>query len=68
MGLRWLRSRQLAIAILAHALDDDVVCDFYQRFKREIVADFPDDRWVLTAQDIQEWRTEITVEMGGGEE
>jgi hypothetical protein len=34
---------QLAIAILAHAYSDEFACEHYQQFKREVVAELPED-------------------------
>ena len=50
---------QLAIAILAHAYDDAVAGDLYQRFKREIVSELPEEGWTLTKQDLDTWRREV---------
>jgi len=47
---------QLAIAILAHAYDDEFAKSRYQRFKREVVAELPEDGWKLTKSDLDEWR------------
>ena len=50
---------QLAIAILAHAYNDEFACEHYQRFKREIVANLPEDRWTLRTSDLDVWRREV---------
>ncbi len=50
---------QLAIAILAHAYDDEFATDHYQRFKREIVAELPKSGWTLTKQDLDACRLEV---------
>jgi hypothetical protein len=34
---------QLAIAILVHAYDDEIAGNHYQRFKREVVSELPED-------------------------
>ena len=47
---------QLAIAILAHAFDDEFACEWYQQFKREVVANLPEDRWTLRASELDAWR------------
>ena len=47
---------QLAIATLAHAYDDAVAGDLYQRFKREVVSELPEEGWTLTKQDLDAWR------------
>lgn len=50
---------QLAIALLAHAIDDETACHYYQRFKQEVVAELPEDGWRLTSDDIETWLTEV---------
>ena len=50
---------QLAIAMLAHAFDDEFATDHYQRFKREVVAELPKSGWTLTKQDLDAWRREV---------
>ena len=50
---------QLAIAILAHAYDDEFATDHYQRFKREVVAELPKSGWTLTKQDIDSCCLEV---------
>ena len=50
---------QLAIAILAHAYDDEFAIDRYQRFKREFVAELPKSGWTLTKQDLDACRLEV---------
>jgi hypothetical protein len=50
---------QLAIAILAHAYDDAVAGDLYQRFKDEVVSHLPEEGWILTETDLDEWRREV---------
>jgi hypothetical protein len=52
---------QLSIAILAHAFDDEFACEYYQRFKREVIAQLPERGWTLTATDIEAWR-EVSVD------
>ena len=44
---------QLAIAVLAHAYNDEFACEHYQRFKRE---ELPEDGWTLTKQDLDQWQ------------
>jgi len=51
---------QLAIAILAHAYEDEFACEYYQQFKREVVAELPGDGWTLTTSDLDAWRREVT--------
>jgi len=46
---------QLALALLAHALDDDgTALDYYQQFKFAMVARLPHAEWALTERDIKE--------------
>ena len=53
---------QLAIALLAHALNDEVACDHYQRFKRDIVAELPEVGWTLHAADLDAWYEEVSAD------
>ena len=50
---------QLAIAILAHAYDDEFAREHYQQFKREVIANLPEKRWTLRASDLDAWRREV---------
>ncbi|WP_248895330.1 DUF6166 domain-containing protein [Haloplanus halobius] len=50
---------QLAVAMLAHAFDDEFACEYYQRFKHEVVANLPEEGWTLTKTDLDEWRREM---------
>lgn len=50
---------QLAIAILAHAFDEEFACEHYQQFKREVVANLPVDRWTLRTSELDAWRREV---------
>jgi hypothetical protein len=50
---------QLAIAILAHAYDDEFAREWYQQFKRDVVATLPENGWTLTKADLDEWRREV---------
>lgn len=50
---------QLAIAILAHAYDDEFAREWYQQFKRDVVATLPENGWTLTKDDLDEWRREV---------
>jgi hypothetical protein len=49
---------QLAVAILAHAYDDEFATEYHQQFKREVVASLSDG-WTLTKDDLDEWRAEV---------
>lgn len=51
---------QLAIAILAHAYDDEFAREWYQQFKRDVVAGLPEDGWTVTTADLDKWRQEVT--------
>lgn len=50
---------QLAIAILAHAYDDEFAQESYQEFKHGVVATLPENGWTLTKADLDEWRREV---------
>lgn len=60
-GLEWgyqgSGPAQLALALLADATGNDVyACDRYQDFKRDIVANWAQDRgWAITLAQILEW-------------
>ena len=47
---------QLAIAILAHAYVDEFAASVYQKFKREVVSDLPENGWILTKSKLDAWR------------
>ncbi|WP_207891183.1 DUF6166 domain-containing protein [Natrarchaeobius oligotrophus] len=53
---------QLAIALLAHAFDDETACDHYQRFKRDVVANLRERRWTLRAADLGAWYEEVNAD------
>jgi len=63
-GFSWAFSgsgpSQLAIAILAHAYNDEFAKSRYQEFKREVVSELPEDGWTLTTADLDAWREEMT--------
>jgi Family of unknown function (DUF6166) len=45
---------QLALAMLAHHLQDDTqALNLYQRFKWSVIAELPHRRWTLTSEQIQ---------------
>ena len=47
---------QLALALLADATgDDELAQSHYQRFKREVVAGFERDRFLITQAEIRCW-------------
>jgi len=62
-GFSWAFSgsgpAQLAIAILAHAYEDEFAREWYQQFKGDIVAGLPENGWTLTKADLDEWRREV---------
>ena len=52
----------LAIAILAHAYDDEFACEYYQQFKDEVISVLPEHGWTLTKIDLDARREEVTVD------
>jgi len=44
---------QLAIALLAHAFNDHFAVTHYQRFKRNVVAELPENGWTLSKSEIE---------------
>jgi hypothetical protein len=50
---------QLAIAILAHAYDDEFACEHYQEFKGAVVANLSEDRWTLRTSELDALRREV---------
>ena len=46
---------QLALALLADAIGDDVATECHQKFKFKIVAGFERDGWILTQAEIRSW-------------
>lgn len=46
---------QLAIALLAHAYDEEFAADHYQWFKREVVSELPEDGWTLSKKEIKQF-------------
>ena len=55
-GFRGSGPAQLAIAILADAYDDEFAVKQYQRFKDDVIAKLPEREWVITREDIDDWR------------
>ncbi|RQG98305.1 DUF6166 domain-containing protein [Natrarchaeobius oligotrophus] len=53
---------QLAIALLAHAFNDEIACDHYQRFKRDVVAELPEEGWTLRAADLDTWYKQVSAD------
>jgi hypothetical protein len=55
-GYRGSGPAQLALALLADATgDNELAQDHYQRFKREVVAGFQRDRFLITQAEIRCW-------------
>ena len=52
---------QLSLAILAHTYNDEFACEYYQRFKQEVVTELTEEGWTLTKQDLDEWR-EVSID------
>ena len=50
---------QLAIALLAHAYDDEFAKQHYQRLKDRVISELPEDGWSLTISDLDAWRREV---------
>lgn len=61
-GLEWgyggSGPAQLALAILADCVGDELALRHYMLFKDEVVAKLPRDTWELSEQQIQDWITE----------
>jgi len=49
----------LAIAMVAHAFDDEFACQHYQQFKREVVVNLTEEGWTLRTSDLDAWRREV---------
>jgi hypothetical protein len=45
---------QLALALLADCVGDDLAVTLYQEFKRRVVANLPEDHWTLTSEEIEQ--------------
>lgn len=45
---------QLALAILADCIGEEVALQHYQEFKRTVVAALPHRRWTLTEEEVRE--------------
>lgn len=52
---------QLAIALLAHALNDHFAATHYQRFKRNVVTELPEDGWTLSKPEIEQFADVVEV-------
>jgi Family of unknown function (DUF6166) len=56
---------QLALALLAHHLQDDArAVSLHQHFKRDFVAGLPHEDWFVTSDFLAEWVTEAEAEGG----
>ena len=44
---------QLALAILADAVGDEVALDLHQKFKRKVISQLPREEWTLTQADVR---------------
>jgi len=47
--------RQLALAILSHAIPDRIAMKYYEDFCRDFVSQWADDGFVVTREEILEW-------------
>ena len=58
-GFSWAFSgsgpAQLAVALLAHAYDEEFATDHYQWFKRDVVSELPEDGWTLNKSEIEQF-------------
>ena len=45
---------QLALALLADSVGDEIAMDCYQQFKWKIVVNLPETGWTLTSTEIQQ--------------
>ncbi len=50
---------QLALGLLADALGEELALRHYQLFKREIVAGFEQQGWILTQAEIRCWIAKV---------
>lgn len=69
-GLEWgyggSGPAQLALALLADALDDtDSAVALYQWFKHDVVSRLPNDQWTMRREDILDWVDRHTEELHG---
>jgi hypothetical protein len=46
---------QLALALLAHVVGDELAADLYQEFKLDVVAGLPEIGWKLKEEEIEAW-------------
>ncbi len=50
---------QLALALLADAVGDEIAMEKHQKFKRAIVAGFEHEGWILTQAEIRSWIAQL---------
>ena len=55
---------QLALAILADCVGDELAVQYYQGFKRRIVASLADKGWTLSEEEIRETISSLQQERG----
>lgn len=58
-GNKGAAAHQLAIAILAEVLGDELALDFYEDFAAQVVAKLPAS-WILEAEDVNGWFLGLT--------
>lgn len=46
---------QLAVALLAHAYDEEFAAEHYQWFKRDVVSELHEDGWTLSKNEIEQF-------------
>jgi len=54
-GFRGIAPRQLAAAILANDVNDEIAKSFCQQFEKQVIAELPHNKWVLTTFDVREF-------------
>ena len=54
---------QLALALIAHCINDDVAEECYQDFKQKVIAALPDE-WSMTPEQITDAIDEILADRG----
>lgn len=56
---------QLALALLADAIGDDMAMEAHQKFKFGVVARFDREGWILTQAEIRSWIRQVLGESEG---
>ena len=68
-GLEWgyggSGPSQLALALLADAVEDDFACQWHQAFKWAVVAGLPYEGWRLSLAEVREWSQRRRAEQPG---